>query len=226
MSPSFQVKLLRVLQEGEIRPLGSGRTRKVDVRVVAATNKHLESEVRAGRFREDLYYRLATVTIQLPPLRERKVDIPLLASSLLEQAMKRLGKRVKGLSDEALACMQGYHWPGNVRELQNELQHMLVMGEEGWLGAELLSSRVLQSRPVDDDPVLELLAGVDGTLKQRVESLEECILKESLIRHRWNKSRAAKELGLSRVGLRSKLERYGLEQVEQRQGGSDKERLN
>lgn len=226
VSPSFQVKLLRVLQEGEIRPLGSGRTRKVDVRVVAATNKHLESEVRAGRFREDLYYRLATVTIQLPPLRERKVDIPLLASSLLEQAMKRLGKRVKGLSDEALACMQGYHWPGNVRELQNELQHMLVMGEEGWLGAELLSSRVLQSRPVDDDPVLELLAGVDGTLKQRVESLEECILKESLIRHRWNKSRAAKELGLSRVGLRSKLERYGLEQVEQRQGGSDKERLN
>jgi two-component system response regulator HupR/HoxA len=211
VSPAFQVKLLRVLQEGEIRPLGSNRTRKVDLRVIAATNKNLEEEVRAGRFREDLYYRLAAMTIIMPPLRERFGDIPVLAQALLNKAMINLGKRVEGFTDEALACMQAYHWPGNVRELQNEIQQMLVMSHEPHLGAELLSPRVLRAAPLEDEADLDLLSGLDGSLKERVESLEARILRETLIRHRWNKSRAAKELGLSRVGLRSKLERYGLE---------------
>lgn len=215
VSPAFQVKLLRVLQEGEIRPLGCGKTRKVDVRVIAATNRDLEADVRAGRFREDLYYRLTPVTICMPPLRERIVDIPVLAKALLDSAMRHLGKTVSGFSDEALACMQDYHWPGNVRELQNEIQHMLIMSEDNFLGAELLSPRVLRAAPEEDEGTLEALAGLDGTLKDRIESLEASILRESLIRHRWNKSRAAKDLGLSRVGLRSKLERYGLEKVEQ-----------
>lgn len=215
VSPAFQVKLLRVLQEGEVRPLGCGSTRHVDVRVIAATNRDLEADVRAGRFREDLYYRLTPVTICLPPLRERISDIPALARSLLESAMKSLGKQVQGFSDEALACMQAYHWPGNVRELQNEIQHMLVMADAEVLGAELLSPRVLRAAPEEDEQTLDVLAGLDGTLKDRIESLEARILRESLIRHRWNKSRAARELGLSRVGLRSKLERYGLEKVEQ-----------
>jgi len=215
VSPAFQVKLLRVLQEGEVRPLGCGKTRQVDVRVIAATNRDLEADVSAGRFREDLYYRLTPVTICLPPLRDRITDIPVLAKSLLETAMKHLGKQVQGFSDEALVCMQSYHWPGNVRELQNEIQHMLVMGDGDVLGAELLSPRVLRAAPEEDESTLEALSGLDGTLKERVESLEASILRESLIRHRWNKSRAAKELGLSRVGLRSKLERYNLEKVEQ-----------
>jgi len=215
VSPAFQVKLLRVLQEGEVRPLGCGRTRQVDVRVIAATNRDLEADVRAGRFREDLYYRLTPVTIHLPPLRDRITDIPVLAKSLLETAMKHLGKQVRGFSDEALSCMQAYHWPGNVRELQNEIQHMLVMGDDEVLGAELLSPRVLRAAPEEDETTLDMLSGLDGTLKERIDSLESRILRESLIRHRWNKSRAAKELGLSRVGLRSKLERYGLEKVEQ-----------
>jgi len=214
VSPAFQVKLLRVLQEGEIRPLGCGRTRKVDVRIIAATNKDLETEMREGRFREDLYYRLATVTIELPPLRQRIVDIPVLANALLETGIRDLGKQVAGFSDEAVACMQAYHWPGNVRELQNEIHHMLVMGGDGELGADLLTPRVLRAVPEDESPVLESLAGLQGTLKQRVEALEARILRETLIRHRWNKSRAARELGLSRVGLRSKLERYGLEKIE------------
>jgi two-component system response regulator HupR/HoxA len=222
VSPAFQVKLLRVLQEGEIRPLGSGRTRKVDVRVIAATNKDLETEVRAGRFREDLYYRLATVTVGLPPLRERRVDIPILARSLLERAMGDLDKRVSGFSPEALACMQAYHWPGNVRELQNEVRHMLVMGDGDELGAELLSPRVLRAAPQEEAPLLEDTAALKGSLKERVETLEARILRETLIRHRWNKSRAANELGLSRVGLRSKLERYGLEKIEQIDGGKKK----
>ncbi|VAX06014.1 Hydrogenase transcriptional regulatory protein HoxA [hydrothermal vent metagenome] len=215
VSPAFQVKLLRVLQEGEIRPLGCGRTRKVDVRIIAASNKNLEAEVHAGRFREDLYYRLATVTIQLPPLRDRQPDIPLLARHLLDNAMQDLGKQVRGFSHEALVCMQAYHWPGNVRELQNEVRHMLVMGDEDMLGAELLSPRVLRAVPQDKASVLENLASLQGSLKQRVEALEAHILHETLIRHRWNKSSASRELELSRVGLRNKLERYGLEKIEQ-----------
>ncbi len=222
VSPAFQVKLLRVLQEGEIRPLGSGRTRKVDVRVIAATNKDLEAEVRVGRFREDLYYRLATVTVALPPLRERRVDIPILARSLLDRAIRDLDKRVSGFSPEALACMQAYHWPGNVRELQNEVRHMLVMGGGDELGAEVLSPRVLRAAPQEEAPLLEDTAALEGSLKERVETLEARILRETLIRHRWNKSRAANELGLSRVGLRSKLERYGLEKIEQIDGGKKK----
>jgi two-component system response regulator HupR/HoxA len=211
VSPAFQVKLLRVLQEGEIRPLGSGRTRKVDVRLIAATNKDLEAEVHAGRFRQDLYYRLATVTIVLPPLRSRPGDIPVLAAALLDRAMRDLGKTVAGFTDEALACMQAYHWPGNVRELQNEVRHMLVMGGDDRLGAELLTPRVLQAAPPELAPSTGPLADLQGPLKDRVEAIEARILRETLIRHRWNKSSAARELGLSRVGLRSKLDRYGLE---------------
>lgn len=214
VSPAFQVKLLRVLQDGEVRPLGSGRTRKVDVRVIAATNRDLEKDVAEGRFREDLYYRLAAVTIELPPLRDRVEDLPELAEALLGQATHDLGKPAEAFTDEALACMAAYRWPGNVRELRNEIQRMLVESGEPVLGAELLSSRVLRAGPAGEAPV-DAVVPLDGSLKARIETMEASILKESLIRHRWNKSRAARELGLSRVGLRSKLERYGLEKVEE-----------
>ena len=215
VSPAFQVKLLRVLQEGEIRPLGSGRTRKVNVRVIAATNKNLEAEVRAGRFREDLYYRLATLTIQLPPLRERQDDIPIIANSILHATIDNFGKSIKGFSEEVLASMQAYHWPGNVRELKNEIQHMLVMAENHQLDAALLSPRILHAVPHDVSPNLENFANQQGDLKDRVEALETHILRETLIRHNWNKSRCAQELGLSRVGLRNKLQRYGLQKIDQ-----------
>jgi two-component system response regulator HupR/HoxA len=151
------------------------------------------------------------------------VDIPILAKTLLDAAMRSLGKTVEGFTDEALACMQAYHWPGNVRELQNEIQHMLIMSDGDRLGAELLSPRVLRSAPAKEEGALEALADLDGTLKDRIASLEASILRESLIRHRWNKSRAARELGLSRVGLRNKLERYGLEKVEQISGSSGRQ---
>lgn len=213
VSPAFQVKLLRVLQDGEIRPLGSGRTRRVDVRVIAATNRDLEADVAAGRFREDLYYRLAAVTVDMPPLRERIGDLPSIADALLTRAIQGLGKSVDGFTEEAIACMQQHTWPGNVRELQNEIQRMLVECRGSTLGADLLSPRVLCASPNGDGVAVEAVTRLDGTLKSRIEMIEASILKESLIRHRWNKSRAARELGLSRVGLRSKLERYGLEQV-------------
>lgn len=215
VSPAFQVKLLRVLQEGEIRPLGSGRTRKVDVRIIAASNKNLTAEMQADRFREDLYYRLATVTIHLPPLRERKADIPIIANSLLRTSTENFSKPCNGFSKEALTCMQAYHWPGNVRELQNEIHHMLIMSDQESLDAKLLSPHILRAVPQDESQPLEHFSNLKGDLKQRVESLESCILRETLIRHSWNKSRSAKELGLSRVGLRNKLERYGLQQLDQ-----------
>ena len=115
------------------------------------------------------------------------------------------------------------HWPGNVRELQNEIEHMLVMSSDDVLGADLLSARVLRAAPEEDEGTLQSLAGLDCSLKERIESLEASILRESLIRNRWNKSRAAKELGLSRVGLRGKLERYGLEKIEQIEAATSRE---
>ena len=211
-SPAFQVKLLRVLQEGEFRPLGATRPHSVDVRVVAATHHDIEADVRAGSFREDLYYRLATVPLHVPALRERAMDIPLLAACLLDASQKALGKSVEGFTTEALACLAAYPWPGNVRELQNEILRMLALCETPRVGAELLAPRILRTPAFDQQPddLLDLIA-VDGGLKERMEALEARVLKETMIRSRWNKSRAASELGLSRVGLRNKLLRYGLE---------------
>jgi len=215
VSPAFQMKLLRVLQEGEVRPVGSRVRRRVDVRVVAATNRDLEQEIRAGRFREDLYYRLAGVHLHLPPLRERRSDIPVISQCLLDEAVRAFGKPCDGFTAEALNCMRDYHWPGNVRELRNQIQRMLVMTTTSRLDAALLSPRVLCAAPPAEMQRAEVPAGRDGTLKDRVEALEAQILREALIRHRWNKSRAADELGLSRVGLRNKLERYGIERADE-----------
>jgi len=211
-SPQFQVKLLRALQEGEIRPVGSSRPQRVDVRVLAATNRDLEEDVRAGRFREDLYYRLAAVTIRTPPLRERPQDIGPIAAELLSRTSASLDKRIETLPDELVACLARYRWPGNVRELANEIQRMVALAEDGRLGPELLSPRVrLAAVDAEQERELALLAGLEGTLRERMDQLEARVLREALLRHRWNKTRAAKELGLSRVGLRAKLVRYGLE---------------
>ena len=209
ISPAFQVKLLRVLQGGEFRPLGSNQRRKANVRVVAATNRNLAEEVRAGRFREDLYYRLSVMHLHLPPLRARSMDIPLLAKRALEWAVKLHGKPIKGFTDEAIAYMQAYVWPGNVRELENEVQRMLVLADGDSLGKELLSAPICASG-LRGGGILCSSPLAGGSLKERVERMEAHILQEVLIRHGWNKSRAAAELGLSRVGLRSKVERYGL----------------
>jgi len=211
ISPAFQVKLLRVLQEGEIRPLGSARTGRVDVRVVAATNRNLTEEVRSGRFREDLYYRLAGFSLEMPALRHRPEDIPLIATHLLESGRARFSNSVEGFMPETMQRMQTYNWPGNVRELGNEIQRMLALTEGPWLSVELLSFGLTNndtdaSETWPGEPDLD-----SGDLRNRVEQLERRILYETLLRHRWNKSRAAEELGLSRVGLRAKLRRYELE---------------
>jgi len=210
-SPSFQVKLLRVLQEGEIRPLGSSRSLRVDVRVIAATNRDLEEDVRNKRFREDLYYRLTTFKLHMLPLRQRPTDIAPLAQHLLAEAIQILEKSCQGFHSDAIAAMQAYRWPGNVRELRNEVMRMLALGDHPTLGAELLSPHVLRAADQELEEELRELSTGEGPLKERMDALETRLLKETLTRHRWNKTRAAKELGLSRVGLRGKLMRFGLE---------------
>jgi two-component system response regulator HupR/HoxA len=218
-SPAFQVKLLRVLQEGEFRPLGGSKPVAVDVRVIAATNRDLETEVQAGRFREDLYYRLATVPLRLPALRERRMDIPLLAQAILAKDGAALGRRVKGFGDGVLDSLAAYAWPGNVRELQNEILRMLVLSDGDVLGADALAPQVRQAG------LGAVLAAESGPgLRGQVDALEAKLLDETLARHRGNVSRAAQELGLSRLGLRNKLTRLGLDvpvRGKGRPGGDD-----
>ena len=202
-SPAFQVKLLRALQEGEVRPVGSPRPVAVDVRVIAATNRDLEADVAAGRFREDLFYRIAGVTLTLPALRERPQDIPLIVDGIVQKS----GVAGRRFTAEAMAQLAAHRWPGNVRELQNEVMRALALAEGDILGAELLSPRL--RRPSGG----QLGTGADddgGTLKARIDRLEAEVLRQAMQRHRGNKSRVAEALGLTRVGLRMKLERLGL----------------
>ncbi len=210
VSPAFQVKLLRVLQENEIRPLGSSVKKKINVRVVSATNRDLEKDVLDGRFREDLYYRLAMMTITVPSLRARVQDIPLLAESILDSASKILNKNIKGFTSEVMDFFQRYTWPGNIREMQNEIYHMLILAETDYIGSDLLSNRLLYPRLQIEDEYNNDYLNMEGTLKQQVESLETSVLCETLRYYHWNKGKVAEKLGLSRAGLNKKIDRYGI----------------
>lgn len=210
VSPAFQVKLLRVLQENEIRPLGSAVKKKINVRVVSATNRDLEKDVLDGRFREDLYYRLAMMTITVPPLRERAQDIPLLAESILDSASKVLNKNTRGFTNEVIDFFKLYPWPGNIREMQNEIYHMLILAETDYIDSDLLSNRLLHPRLQTEDEYKNNYLNMEGTLKQKVESLETSVLCETLRYYHWNKGKVAEKLGLSRAGLNKKIDRYGI----------------
>ncbi len=206
-SPAFQVKLLRVLQESEIRPLSAQRVRKVDVRVVSATNRDLEAEVEAGRFRRDLYYRLAAFPVHMPSLRERPMDIPLIARGVLEAVKISFNRPNLLFSPVVLENFVKYHWPGNVRELQNEIQRMAVLADGNELrGVPLLGGPNARGRA---PPPNGKLNG-NATLKDKVEDLEKSVIINYLEKFDGNISRVASELGLSRVGLRNKLSRYDL----------------
>lgn len=216
-SPAFQVKLLRVLQEGEVRPVGATRAIPVNVRVIAATHRDLEEDVRAGRFREDLFYRLAGMTVTMPPLRERVGDIKPIAEWLLSQAAEDLGVTPKTFSPDAIGVLMAYEWPGNIRELRNEIYRAIALmtGDGNKVDAQSLSGKVLQGRSASmaQGKSAAMLAGLPqtGSLQERLDAMEAALLKETLLRCRWNKTHAARELGLSRVGLRNKLVRFGLE---------------
>jgi two-component system response regulator HupR/HoxA len=213
-SPAFQVKLLRVLQDGNFRPVGSNQRRYANVRVIAATNRNLLEMVRTGRFREDLYYRLAGLVIELPPLRTRRMDIEPLLHYLIKRTCQHLQKPLPSIEPALMQYLQTYDWPGNVRELQNEIQRLVVLNPDPLLKANYLSVNIQQAlqfnKPVADE-VLATNASMQMDLKTTVELLESQIVQATLKKHKGNKSRAAEELGLSRVGLSNKLERYGLE---------------
>jgi len=208
MPLGLQAKLLRVLQEGEVRPLGSNQVRKVNVRIVTATNRRLEDEVSAGRFRQDLFYRLKVFPLRVPPLRERREDIPALAAHFLERYAKEIGKPVTGLSDETLTLLKGYAWPGNVRELENEVQRLVIQVEPGEVVTpDLLSSTVTGEPPGD---ALATGTSASGTLKDRVDQVERVIVLEVLKEHGNNKTSAARALGITREGLHKKMKLLGI----------------
>ena len=209
MSPEMQKKLLRVLQEGEFRPVGSDLRIQVNVRLVAASHHDLEELVRGGKFREDLYYRVNVLAVRLPPLRERRDDIPLLAESLLARAAREASRPVPVLTHEALAALVSHDWPGNVRELENEMRRLVVLAQ-GEVLLEHLSRTVLERkgpRSAGGPPVL-LDAG--GDIKSAVADLEKRSIEAALAHAGGNKSKAAGELGISRFALQRKLDKYGL----------------
>jgi transcriptional regulator with GAF, ATPase, and Fis domain len=203
---TLQSKLLRALQEGEIRPVGSTQERRVNVRIVAATNRNLEKEVAEGRFREDLYYRLKVFPLRVPPLRERREDIPILASHFLARYSTELGKPAGGFSQQTMELLQGYDWPGNVRELQNEVQRLVIQIDPGgFVTPDMLSPRVRQV-----EGMIERVKPTKGTLKEMMDQLERWLLIEALREHKNNKTAAARALGITREGLHKKLRGFGL----------------
>lgn len=206
-SPTMQVKLLRVLQEGTFLPVGGTEPRRVDVRIIAATNRDLKEMVEKGTFREDLYYRLNVINLRVPPLRERKEDIPLLLEYFLEKAVQE-GYQKKIVTKRALEKLYDYAWPGNIRELQNEMERLVVLsGDENKITADMLSQRILDA----SEKGKVQGSRVHGKLKDALEDLEREMIKEGLRRTGWNKSKLAKELGISRAGLIMKVEKYGLD---------------
>ena len=203
MSPGMQGKLLRVLQEGEIRRVGGERTRKVDVRIVAATNRDLAQLAEEGKFRRDLFFRLNVAAIGLPPLRDRRDDIPLMVEHFLAKLAKRNGRaEPKPIEPAALARLCAHRWPGNVRELENEVTRAEALSGERITAADL-SPRVAATEAAGEAADPDNL-----TLKPRVEKLERALVREALGRSGNNQTRAAELLGLSRFGLQKKLKRY------------------
>jgi transcriptional regulator with PAS, ATPase and Fis domain len=226
MPPSMQAKLLRVLEQGEIVALGESVPTKVDVRVLSATNRLLRADVQAGKFRSDLFYRIAVFPIKLPPLRERREDIALLVQRFLKRAAERQGKLVSGFDDTALAALAAYSWPGNIRELQNEVERAVALARDGGqLGLRHISSSIRDSAgesvTPESAPNTNLLsASVHGdrvvgsddgtTFREARAAFEARFITTTLARCDGNISQAAKLMGISRVQLQRKIKEYGL----------------
>ncbi|TWT94940.1 sigma-54-dependent transcriptional regulator [Neorhodopirellula pilleata] len=234
-TPAMQVKLLRVLQEFQFEPLGGMETRKVDTRVILATNEHLESAVAAGTFRQDLYYRINVVNIVLPSLRERPGDIPLLVDHFLREAAETAGRRVESFNREAINALQAYAWPGNVRQLENVIERAVLLSSSVELGLEDLPPEVLGADAPSDrvqhfgmglgqftsrggaalpsaTPSLNWSASVAGqSLKDALEVPEREIILQSLRRNQWNRVATADELEINRTTLYKKMKRLGLD---------------
>ncbi len=208
ISLSTQAKLLRFLQEGEIKRVGSTKTQNVDVRVICATNVSLKDKIEKGEFRLDLYYRLNVIKIEVPRLSERKSDIPLLAIHFLDKYNKKMGKNVIGITDEAMKYFMNCDWPGNIRQLENEIERAVTLVEnDAYIKPSDLSEDIFRHSMVEES----MIVNENAILKDAIEELEKNMILKALQRNAWNQTQTAKELGLSRQGLIKKIKRYDLE---------------
>ena len=221
LSPKLQAKLLRVIQEKQVERLGGDKAIKIEVRILAATNKDLEKEVKEGRFREDLFFRLNVIPIRLPPLRERKEDIPLLVKFFLKRLCEREGIEEKTITPEALEKLINYHWPGNIRELENLIERLVILSENNTIGVEDLSISSLDLKfPMREGLIEKREALVKYTLPEILEEgielnkllreIELYYLKRALEISKGTKTKAAKLLGLNRTTFIEKLKKYNL----------------
>jgi transcriptional regulator with GAF, ATPase, and Fis domain len=213
----LQPKLLRFLQEGEIQPLGEQRPVKVDVRIIAATNTDLEKMVADGRFREDLYYRLNVIRLEVPPLRERRSEIPTLVNYYIDHYSEKFGRRDIRITPQAMDLLMVCDWPGNVRQVCNEVQRIVARAEDGAvITPEHLSPEMARMSPYVNTPstfFTSAPAGLDSSallLNDAIEELERGMIAGALRHQHGNITRAARELGITRRGLQLKLARYGI----------------
>ena len=202
----LQVKLLRTLQEGTIRRIGDTKDTPVDVRIVAATVRDLEREVKNGQFREDLYYRLNVLLLHLPPLRERADDIPLLAEHFIAKQNRRLKMRIQGMTKEAERLFLGYSWPGNVRELENTIERAMVLAEGDHLTAADLPGQIRDSC----NPIQQSLDSGDLSVKKAFRVIEEELIRRALEKSGGNRTLASKYLEISHRALLYKIKSYGI----------------
>ncbi len=206
-TPALQLGLLRVLQEGEIKPVGASKTKKVDVRIVAATNRDLRKDVQDGRFREDLFYRLSVFPLILPPLSERKQDIPELISHFLQKYTHRIGKEIGRMDEDVIQILTNADYPGNIRELENEIERLVTLADQhGVISADMLSVR-FQNTEISTGFSLPK----NHNLKEAVADLERTMITSTLGEMNGNIQQSAMVLGISRVGLHKMLKRYGIE---------------
>ncbi len=204
---SLQVKLLRVLQEEHIRRLGDTKDIKVDVRIVAATHRDLSAETKAGRFREDLFYRINVLHVHIPPLRERREDVPLLVDHFVARNNARFGTNIRGLDPEARRLMLEYAWPGNVRELENTVERAMVLAESDLIGPDDLPDRVREAR----DPIQMHLMSQELSIKKTSRIIEEILIRRALQKTKGNRTRAAEILEISHRALLYKIKDYGVD---------------
>ncbi|MBI1248615.1 response regulator [bacterium] len=204
---SMQVKLLRVLQELQFEPVGGTETETVDTRVVLATNEDLAQLVDRGEFRQDLYYRVNVINLELPPLRERISDIPRLAEHFLLEVCQDTGRRVQGFSAEAVAALQRYRWPGNVRELQNVIERAVLLSKNEEIIPDDLPGSIASGAPVS------VSRSTGTTLKEALEGPERQIIREVLESNGWNRNETADQLGINRTTLYKKMKKLGLEEM-------------
>ena len=213
-SLGMQVKMLRVLQEFEFEPVGGTKTHKVDARVILATNEDLSAAVADGRFRQDLYYRVNVINMEIPSLRDRLSDIPMLAQHFLQRVSEEAGKSVEGFTPDAIAALQRHNWPGNVRELQNVIERAVLLGKGSYVSAEDFPAHLAAHAPTSVPMKQGRL-----TLKEALEGPERQIIMQTLKEFQWNRNATADALGINRTTLYKKMKRLGLEDMEPSVGG-------